>query len=97
MGSWNRYWGIPRESWEGGAGRGELRGGDEEGYPSAGRQKGGGYWERDDEAVDGADGHYIKGGWGKSFGAGVLYIDVRQCKGAGDFAEEGGFLLIGFD
>jgi hypothetical protein len=26
-----------------------------------------------------------------------LYIDVRQCKGAGHFAEEGRLLVIGFD
>jgi len=26
-----------------------------------------------------------------------LYIDVRQCKGAGDLAQEGGLLVIGLD
>jgi hypothetical protein len=30
-------------------------------------------------------------------GAGGEYIDVRQCKGADDLAEEGGFLLVGLD
>jgi len=36
-------------------------------------------------------------GGGEGFGAGVLYIDVGQCKGAGDFAEEGGLLVVGLD
>ncbi len=31
------------------------------------------------------------------FGTLVLYIDVRQCKRAHDFAEEGGFLVVGLD
>ena len=34
---------------------------------------------------------------GQGFGTGVLYIDVRQCKCAGEFFEEGGFLLVRFD
>ena len=49
------------------------------------------------EAFDGAEGDYVESGSGKGFGARGLYIDVRQCKGAGDFAEEGGLLVIGFD
>ena len=35
--------------------------------------------------------------FGVGFGAVGDYIDVRQCKGAGGFAEEGGFLVIRFD
>ena len=31
------------------------------------------------------------------FGAGGEHIDVRQFKGADDFAEEGGFFVVGFD
>ena len=31
------------------------------------------------------------------FGAGDLYIDVSQCKGAGDFAKEGRFFVVGLD
>ena len=46
--------------------------------------------------LDGAEGDYVEG-LSDGFGASVLYIDVRQCKSAGDFAEEGGFLVIGFD
>lgn len=34
---------------------------------------------------------------GDGFSAGVLYIDIRQCKGADDFAEEGGLFLVGLD
>ena len=34
---------------------------------------------------------------GQGFGASVLYIDVRQCKGASDLAEEGGLLVVGLD
>ena len=49
------------------------------------------------EAFYGSQGYYVVGRTGQSFGAGGLYIDVRQCKGAGDFAEEGGLLLVGLD
>jgi len=76
---------------------GELGGGDQEGEASGGGEERGGYGEDVGEAFDGAEGDYVEGGGGEGFGADVLYIDVRQCKGAGEFAEEGGFLLIGFD
>ncbi len=61
----------------------KLGGGDQEGKASSGGQEAGGGWEDASEALDGAEGYYVEGGWGKGFGAGVLYIDVRQCKGAG--------------
>ena len=48
-----------------------------------GGQEVGGYWEDFGEALYGSEGYYVEGGWGEGFGAGVLYIDVRQCKGAG--------------
>jgi hypothetical protein len=76
---------------------GELRGGDKEGQASGGGQEGGGYGENLGEALHGAEGHYVDGGGGEGFGAGVLYIDIRQCKGASDFAKESGFLVVGFD
>jgi hypothetical protein len=47
--------------------------------------------------LNGAEGDYIKVLAGQGFGADVLYIDVRQCKSAGDFAEERRFLVIGLD
>ena len=89
--------GIPSEVGEGGTGGFELGGGDQECQASGGGEEGGGYGEDVWEALDGAEGYDVEGGWGESFGAGVLYIDVRQCKGAGDFVEEGGFLVVGLD
>ena len=74
-----------------------MRGGDQEGQASVGCQEAGGCREDFEEALDGSEGYYVEGGRGKGLGAGVLYIDVRQCKGAGQFAEEGCFLLIRFD
>ena len=46
--------------------------------------------------LDGAEGYYIELGL-DGFGAGDLYIDVGQCKGAGDFAKEGRFFVVGLD
>jgi hypothetical protein len=88
---------VPGKVREGGVDLGELGGGDQEGEASGGGEERGGYGEDVGEAFDGAEGDYVEGGGGEGFGADVLYIDVRQCKGAGEFAEEGGFLLIGFD
>src|SRR5258708_29796564 len=48
------------------------------------------------EVFDGAEGYYVESSR-YGFGAGVLYIDVCQCKRSGNFAEEGSFLLVGFD
>ena len=70
---------------------------DEEGEASAGRDQGGGDGEDGAEAFDGAESDEVEGDGGESFSAAVLYIDVRQCKSAGDFAEECGFLVVGFD
>jgi hypothetical protein len=49
------------------------------------------------EAFDCAERHHVEGGWGQSFRAGVLYIDVRQSNGASDLAQESGFLVVRFD
>jgi len=49
------------------------------------------------EALDGAQGHERRGGRREVFGAAGEYIDVRQCKCADGFAEEGCFLVVGFD
>jgi hypothetical protein len=77
-------------------GLGLLRRADQEGQATGGgdQRRGGG--EDCVEALHGAEGYYVEGG-GEGFGAGVLYIDVCQCKGAGDFAEEGGLLVVGLD
>src|ERR1700678_2737247 len=45
------------------------------------------------KSFNSAEGNYIVG-LGKGFGAGGLYIDVRQCKGADNFAQERGFLML---
>ena len=74
---------VPSEVGEGRAGRFELGGGDEEGQAALGGQERCGYREDSREAFYGTEGYYVEGGWGEGFGAGVLYIDVRQCKGAG--------------
>jgi hypothetical protein len=93
----NLDWQLPGEVGEGRAGLGELGGGDEEGEASGGGEEAGGDGEDMGEALDGAEGDYVECACGKGLGASVLYIDVSQCKGAGDFAEEGGFLVVGFD
>lgn len=49
------------------------------------------------EALDCAEGDHVEGRAGQGFGAGGLYIDVRQCKGAGDLFQECGFFVVGFD
>jgi hypothetical protein len=53
------------------------------------------------EVFYGSEGYYFGtgeiGASGQDFGSVGDYIDVCQCKCAGCFAEEGGFLVIGFD
>jgi len=86
---WNGDGGFPGEGGEGGTGGGYLGGGDQEGQASLGGQEVGCYWEDFWQALYGSEGYGVEGVWGEGLGAGVLYIDVRQCKGAGYFAEEG--------
>ena len=73
-----------------------LGGADQESQAAGWGYQGGGGGEDAFEAFDGAEGDYIIAS-GYGFGAGVLYIDVRQCKSAGNFFQERGFLVIGFD
>ena len=53
------------------------------------------------EVFYGSEGYYFGTGevgtGGQDFGSVGDYIDVGQCKRAGHFAEEDGFLVIGFD
>ena len=53
------------------------------------------------EMFHGSEGYYFGTGkvgtGGQDFGSVGDYIDVGQCKSSGHFAEEGGFLVIGFD
>jgi len=73
-----------------------LGGADQKGQASGWLDQGGGGGEDGFETFDGAEGDYVVAS-GEGFGAGILYIDVRQCKSAGDFFQERGFLVIGFD
>lgn len=70
---------------------------DQEGEVARGSYKGGSYWQDRFEALDGAEGDDLEGASGEGLGAHVLYIDVRQYKRAGDFAEEGRLFVVGFD
>jgi len=88
---------IPSEDREGGTGWFQLGGGDQEGQAAGGGQEFGGCGENFWQAFDSSEGYYVEGGWGDGLGTGALYIDVRQCKGAGYFAEEGCLLVVGFD
>ena len=85
------------EAGEGSAGVVGLGGADEEGKASGGGDEAGGDGEDGLEALDGAEGDDGEGSGGEGFGADVLYIDIRQCKGAGEFAEEGDFFVVGLD
>ena len=53
------------------------------------------------EVFNGSEGYQVGAGeigvGGEDLGAVGGYIDVGQCKCAGRFAEEGGFLVIRFD
>ena len=53
------------------------------------------------EALDGSEGYQVGAGEAGAggYGAGSIgdYIDIRKCKCAGRFAEEGGLLVIRFD
>lgn len=69
----------------------------EEGQAAVGGGQAGGGWERGFEALDGAEGYYFGGRVGVVLGASGEYIDVGQCKGPRDFAQESRFLVVGLD
>lgn len=62
-----------------------------------GLQQACGHWERDVEALDGAERHHVAGVRRERFGAAIVYIDVRQYKRATDFPQKRSFLVIGLD
>ena len=100
MGDWN--WEGPFEIGQGGAGGGLLSGAYEEGQAAGWSYQGCGCREGGFETFHGAQGYKVVAviygyGFGDGFGAGVLYIDVRQCKSAGDLFQECGLLVVGFD
>jgi len=80
-----------------------LRRADQDGEAALGCQEGDGQGEGAVEFLDGSEGDDIGagefGGGAGGYGFGTFgdYIDVRQCKFAGDFAEESGFFMIRFN
>jgi len=88
---------VPRHEGEGGLGLGDLGGTDQEGQATLGAEQGGGGGQDPIKLLYGAEGDYVEGCGREGFGAGGLYIDVRQCKGPGDFAEESGLLVTRFN
>lgn len=80
-----------------GLGCGQLRGADQEGQSALRFQQAGGGWQDGLESFYGAQRDYIKDRGQEGIDASVLYIDIRQCKGADQFAEKGRFLVIRFD
>ena len=77
-------------------GVGQLGGPDQEGQATLRCDERCGERERLFEALYGAQGDHTGLGC-ELFGAGGEYIDVCQCKGADDFAEEGRLFLIRLD
>ena len=78
-------------------GGGELSLTDQEGEAASGGDQAGRYWEDGVKALDGAEGYYFGGRVGEILCAAGEYIDVCQCKPAGDFAQKGRLLLVRFD
>jgi hypothetical protein len=66
-------------------GRFQLGVGYQEGHVPGRGQEICGYREDFSQALDCSEGYDVEGCRGEGFGAGVLYIDVRQCKGASYF------------
>lgn len=75
----------------------ELSSPDQQGEASGGLDESGGRGHDRFEALDGPQGNQVERGGRESFDANALYIDVRQCNGAGQFAEEGRLFVIGLD
>ena len=90
---------APREGWKGGSSCVLLGGADQQREASSGDKERGGDLEGVFEVLDCAEGDDVEASLvaGEIFGAAAEYIDVRQCKRAGYFAEEGGFLVVGLD
>ena len=94
VGDWDGF--GPDEGWKKGTSTCQLGLADQESELPLGSQQTGGYRQDGLEALDGAEADYVECRR-EGFGAGGLYIDVRQCKRARDLAEERGFLVIGLD
>ena len=70
---------------------------DEESEAACGGDEAGGGWKGGGKAFHGAEGYDVGCRAGAGFGAAGEHIDVRQCKGAGELAEEGYLLVVRFD
>ena len=71
---------------------------DQQGEAARGSEQAGSERKDVGEALYGTQGYEVEGGLGReALGAAGMYIDICQYKGAGHFAEEGGFFLIRFD
>ena len=79
-----------------GVGLGHLAFANEEGESAPGLDTGGRDGEDRVETLDRAEGDKF-GLRGEALSAVRGYIDVRQCKGADDLAQEGDFLVLGFE
>ena len=71
-----------------------LGGADQESHAALRVEQPGGDGKSGIEAFDCAERDHVERSWRQSFGAFTLYIDVYQCKGAGDLAKKGGFLMV---
>ena len=76
---------------------GGLRAGDQEGETACRGQQPVSYRQDGFEVLDSAQGDRLECAACEGFGADVLYIDLRQCKGASDLAEKSSLLMVGFN
>ena len=87
---------FPLDGRKDGFGGGNLVFADEDGEPAAGIEELGCCGKDLVEVFNGAKGDGVEG-FGEQLGAGGLNFDTSELKGADDFAEESGFLLVRFD
>jgi len=92
----HRNWVVPSEPGENGSRLVDLGRRNQKSEAARWLGKARRYGKDQRKSFNSAEGNYMVG-LGKGFGAGGLYIDVRQCKGADNFAQERGFLVVGFD
>lgn len=74
-----------------------LGGADQESQAALGVEQPGGDGKGGIEAFDRAQRDHIERSGRQGFGARILYIDVHQCKEAGNLAKKGGFLMVRLD
>ena len=70
---------------------------DEQGQTSTRGHEAGGDWEDRLKALDRAQRDDSEGGASQLLGPGCLYIDIGQCKRAGDFPQKRRLFVIGLD